>query len=207
MLGVILGLMLGIGLAFMRDTPSIRGALRSRDQRQARHPFSLEFRAAEEASPQEPAGDGREPAQCSGGGVPDAARQPRIREPRPRCALDSGHQRARAGGQVDDGRQPRRGAGARGGTSLRSSTSTSADRRSRSSSGSTALASGRDERRRSGIRPHWSALVEMRLAARRRRGTRRTATVQARLGTGVLNVLASGPGFRETRRVRQHASG
>ena len=109
-----LGLMLGIGLAFARDAFDTR--VRSAGEVSDR--LGTPLLARIQAPPRKLRRSNRlvmiaSPTRRSRRGVPDAARQSRVREPRPRRALDPGHERARAGGQVDHRRQPRRGAGTR----------------------------------------------------------------------------------------------
>ncbi len=102
-------LMLGVGLAFLWNAldTRIRGAAEVADRLGL--PLLARVPEPPRASAREAeARDARGARERPGRGVPDAAHEPRVREPRARRALDHGHERPRGGGQVDDGRQSRR---------------------------------------------------------------------------------------------------
>ena len=199
-LGVMLGLMLGIGLAFARDALDTRVRSADGDRRRARDPAA---RADAGAAARSFGATNTlvmmaEPARPSVGGVPHAALQPRVRQPRPRRPLDPGHERAREGGQVDHRLQPRRHAGARRARGSPSSISTCAARRCASSSASTVLPSRRHERRRSASRRSSRPSSRWSHAGRRRSST---CSSIARTGT------ASAPTERPMESSRCSSSG
>ena len=114
-LGAILGLMLGIGIVFLRDTLNTRVRTAADVEERLGMPLLGRLEQPPKSLPvAQPAADARDPDGPRGRGVPIARDQPRVHEPRPRGAIDHDHQRQPRRGQVDHGREPGGGARALG---------------------------------------------------------------------------------------------
>ena len=147
LLGLALGAILGIGLAFLRD--ALDKKTRSDDEIHEILRLPLLGRLApprELAAPGRSTRDARGPEQPSGRAGSQAPDESRVRQPRARAPDDHDHVLRRAGGQVDDCRQSRCRSRTRPDGASRSSTSTSAG----------LISTGSSASRRFPASPKWS---------------------------------------------------
>ena len=107
MLALLLGILLGVALAFLRE--AVDNRIRSAEE--IGHQLGMPLIARLPGPPRRlrrdrVTGRARRAEQPGRGAVPDAANEPRIRDNRRRHPLDHDHERGGTGRQVDDGGQP-----------------------------------------------------------------------------------------------------
>ena len=107
LLGLLVGIVLGLGLAFLRDHLDTRIAAPPRSPSGSAYRSSPAFGAGAQSAQEQSARHGRRAGESGRRAVPRPGDEPRVRHARAAAEDDHGHERLPGRGQVDDGGQPR----------------------------------------------------------------------------------------------------